>query len=219
MTLTPLKREDLPQYKALFKAAEDTLGFVPNSALTVARDPELMAGLGLLSLRAMNMKQQGSVRDLWRLGVSVVRSLRSPKEGKRIDAGLRQLIALAVSYSAGCRYCQAHTAMTAAHENVPEEKISQLLEYESSALYSDGERAALDLAFAAGQVPNAVTPEHFRAARRHFNDDQVLDIVLVIAYFGFLNQWNATMGTALEAEPIAAAERLLGDRWQIGKHG
>ena len=40
-----------------------------------------------------------------------------------LDAGLKQMIAFAVSNAAGCRYCQAHTANSAQKNNVSAEKI------------------------------------------------------------------------------------------------
>ena len=46
-----------------------------------------------------------------------------------------------------------------------------------------------------------------------------MELVAVVALFGFLNRWNDTMATALEAGPLAFAERQLGARgWTAGKH-
>ena len=37
--------------------------------------------------------------------------------------------------------------------------------------------------------------------------------------FGVLNRWNDSMATTLEAEPLALAGALLGDKgWNAGKH-
>ena len=42
----------------------------------------------------------------------------------------------------------------------------------------------------------------------------------VVAMFGFLNRWNDTMSTPLEALPAQVAEQALGVRgWTAGKHG
>lgn len=55
--------------------------------------------------------------------------------------------------------------------------------------------------------------------REHFDDDQVVEIVAVIANFGFLNRWNGTMATQLERSPLAWASEHLGDTgWEAGKH-
>jgi len=79
---------------------------------------------------------------------------------------------------------------------------------------------ALDFALAAAAVPNDVTDEMFAAMRRHWSEGQIVEIVGVIAMFGFLNRWNDTMGTPLEAEPIEVGEKFLaGHGWTPGKHG
>jgi len=40
----------------------------------------------------------------------------------------------------------------------------------------------------------------------------------VIGLFGFLNRWNDTMATDLEAIPARFATERYGDRWTPGKH-
>jgi len=134
-----------------------------------------------------------------------------------INDDLRALIFLAVSYSAGCRYCQAHSVTQAIDRSISTKKIEALLDYENSQLYSAAERAVLDVAFAAGSVPNAATDEHFTELKRHFSSEQITDIVAAIAYMGFLNRWNDTLATTLEARPIKMASAHL-PGWDIGRH-
>jgi alkylhydroperoxidase family enzyme len=84
---------------------------------------------------------------------------------------------------------------------------------------SDAERAALGLAFAAGQVPNAATDAHFEALRAHYDEREIVEIVAVISVFGFLNRWNDTMATTLESAPMHfAADQLASQGWVAGKH-
>jgi hypothetical protein len=68
-------------------------------------------------------------------------------------------------------------------------------------------------------VPNAVTDDMFAELRKHWSEEQIVEIVGVIALFGFLNRWNDTMATPLEDEPIAIGERYLKrGGWTAGKH-
>lgn len=40
------------------------------------------------------------------------------------------------------------------------------------------------------------------------------------ALFGFMNRWNDSLATSLEAEPVEVAEKFLaGQGWEVGKHG
>jgi hypothetical protein len=51
------------------------------------------------------------------------------------------------------------------------------------------------------------------------SDTQVVEIVGVIALFGFLNRWNDTMATPLEEEPKAVGEKhLAAHGWSAGRH-
>ena len=72
-------------------------------------------------------------------------------------------------------------------------------------------------ALAAASVPNAVTDAMFAELRKYWTEEQIVEIVGVIALFGFLNRWNDTMATPLEDEPIEVAEKYLArDGWTIG---
>jgi uncharacterized peroxidase-related enzyme len=136
-----------------------------------------------------------------------------------VDVKLKRLISHVASRAAGCRYCMAHTAEGAAKLGVEQRKIDAVWEYRTSSLFSAAERAALDVAVAAGCVPNAVTDEMFAELCRHWSDEQVVEIVGVIAMFGFLNRWNDTFATPLEDGPLAFGRAHLATQgWDAGKH-
>jgi len=130
-----------------------------------------------------------------------------------IDPQLRNQMA---SRAAGCGYCMAHTAERV---GIAAEKENALWEFATSPLFSSAERAALRVAQGAAQVPNAVTDADFAELKKHYSEAQIVDIVAVIALFGFLNRFNDTMATQLEGSPIEAGKRYLAERgWTVGKH-
>lgn len=137
----------------------------------------------------------------------------------KLDRGLRQMIAYITSAASGCRYCQAHTSHGAEVAGVDIKKLESLWLFETSDLFDERERAALSLALAAGQVPNATTDEHFTALGRYFSDEEITEIVAVISLFGFLNRWNDTLATQLEEHPLSFAEaHLQASGWDVGNH-
>ncbi len=100
------------------------------------------------------------------------------------------------------------------------DKIAAVWEYQSSSLFSDAERAALNLAFKASIVPNEAGDADFAELKQHFDEDQIVEIVASIALFGYLNRWNDTMATDLEEFPAGVAGDLIGGvGWTPGKHG
>lgn len=84
---------------------------------------------------------------------------------------------------------------------------------------TDSEQDTLRLARDASVVPNAKTPAHFVELRNHFGEDEIVEIVAMIALFGWLNRWSDTMATELEREPMEFASRYLTQRGcKVGKH-
>ena len=168
-------RNSLEEFEELFKMVESFMGYLPNAHLTMSERPELLKAFSGLA---------GAVF-----------------QSDGLDAGTKQLIALASSLSAGCKYCQAHTSHGAERAGIEEKKIADILNYSKSAQFSEPEKAVLDLAFAAGKVPNNSNQEHFDNLSKYYSKKEIVDIVSVISLFGFLNRWNDTLGTALEEVP------------------
>lgn len=139
--------------------------------------------------------------------------------GRGVSGELKQLVFTAASLASGCLHCQSHGSYHLHMIGVPDEKIQAMWTYQTSDLFTDAERAALDLAFAAGVAPNAVEPENFDGLRKHYSDDQIIEILAVIAIGGFLNRWNDTIGTVTDQESIDFANNVLAPvGWDIGKH-
>ena len=184
----------LAESKDLLALAAAAMGFEANSLKVMARQPAMLQGFMALSAAILG-------------------------PGASLDPVLRQMIAHISSAAAGCAYCQAHTAHGAAHRGADAEKLAALWTFETSDLFSSAEKAALDLALAAGSVPNQATDEQFETLRAHFSEDEIVEIVGVIALFGFLNRWNDTLATTLEDSPLAFAEsHLAPNGWDGTRH-
>jgi alkylhydroperoxidase family enzyme len=113
----------------------------------------------------------------------------------------------------------AHTAGASLRLGVSENKLAAIWEYRTSPLYTEAERVALDFALAAASQPNAVTDELFAKMKRHWSETQIVEIVGVVALFGWLNRFNDTMATPLEEEPIEVGEKFLAPHgWSVGRH-
>lgn len=193
--ISPVARDDVPGLEDIFSRAEQALGFVPNSFFAMGRSP-------------------GILRAFTRLAREVI-----GVPGKA-PLPLKRLVAHMASRSAGCQYCSAHTAESAAAvDGIAPEKIAAIWEYETSPLFDEAERAALRMAQAAGATPNAVTNEDFEELRRHFDDDQIVELVAAVCLFGWLNRWNDTMATDLEPRPLEFGKATLAaSGWTPGKH-
>ncbi len=179
--LEPIEREALSEdVRTLVDLGAEMMGFTPNDALIMARNPQLTKALSALV---------GAVYG-----------------GGTVDPGLKRLIGYINSTAAGCVYCQVHTAHGAHNAGIEALKIQKAWEFETSDLFSDAERAALRVALGAGKTPNEVTDAEFADLKSYFTDDEIVEILSVIGMFGFLNRWNSTLATELESTPLSFAK-------------
>ncbi len=192
--MKPLPKESTPELADDFAIFEQILGFVPNSLLTMQRRPAMVRGFGELTKAVMDPNGD-------------------------VNLGFMRLIAHFSSRAAGCQYCEAHSLVAAKIHGVSQDKLDAIWEYQSSDLYTDAERVALDYALAAGSVPNAVDADLMARMTQHWSDDQIVQILGAVCLYGFLNRWNDSMATDLETSPHEMAERVLASGgWDGGKH-
>lgn len=173
---------------------QETLGFTPNSLFTMMHRPRIAEAF--LEMNKAVMENKG-----------------------RVTSALKRQLAYLSSMTTGCRYCEAHTIRAAVRYGSEEDKLKNIWDYKTYPAFTDGERAVFDIAIAASQVPNAVTDEHAENLRKHWDDGEIVEIMGVIALFGYLNRWNDSMGTQLEDPAAEDGRDLLGSNgWEIGKH-
>ncbi len=171
------------------------LGVIPSSVKTMSYHPKIADAFTNLNIAVMECK--GAV---------------TPE--------FKRLIGYISSFSSGCLYCQAHTILGAERFGSSKKRLDEVWNYSNSSAFSNAEKAALDFAFAAASVPNKVTEKLVSQLKRYWNDNDIVEIMGVIALFGFLNRWNDSMGSALEDLPIEKGEKYLKEptNWTSGKH-
>ncbi len=191
----PLSEIDSPEFAELALFFNETLGFPPNSVLTMQRRPEIAAAF--IALNKAVMKNDGEVTS----------------EQKR-------LIGHVSSLTSGCRYCQAHTALAAERYETTDERLANIWNYENSSCFTEAEKAAFRFAQAASSIPNAVDNKIAEGLKAHWAEGEIVEILGVIALFGYLNRWNDSMGTKIEGPASRVANKhLTANGWEPGKHG
>jgi len=192
--VTPLARGSSPEVEELARFFDETLGFTPNSVLTMQRRPAI--ALAFINLNKAVMANEG-----------------------RLTSEQKRLIGLLASSVAGCRYCEAHTALAAERYGASQERLEAIWNYADSPVFSAAERAAFEFALAAASVPNGITERISAELMRHWDEGEIVEILGVVALFGFLNRWNDSMGTTLEDRAVEMGNRQLAPHgWTAGKH-
>ncbi|WP_421803594.1 carboxymuconolactone decarboxylase family protein [Flagellimonas sp.] len=190
----PLSPDHDIETRQLAEFFNETLGFCPNSVLTMQHRPAISKAF--INLNKAVMANEG-----------------------RVTSALKRMIAWVSSNATGCRYCQAHAIRAAERYGAEQEQLENIWEYRTHNAFSEAERAALDFALAASQVPNTVNADIKNRLHQYWNDGEIVEMMGVISLFGYLNRWNDSMGTNIEDGAVESAEKYLGEvGWEKGKH-
>lgn len=191
----PVSQEiDDVEFQNLVSFFNETLGFCPNSVKTMYHRPQI--AYAFIELNKAVMENKG-----------------------RVTSSLKRLIGYITSNVAGCRYCQAHTIRAAERYGADAEKMENIWEFRTHTSFSEAERVALEFAFASSTIPNSVDDQIAENLRLYWNEGEIVEMLGVIALFGYLNRWNDSMGTELEKDAVDSGEKLLSkNNWTAGKH-
>jgi len=193
--ISPAPPEKFAEVSEIMERWKKLKGYPPNSWLTMVRKPK------------------------------VFRAYRELHTAVMIDEGelpkaLKFMIAEVVSMAAGDPYCAAHNAENAVEVGgLDARKVEALAQFPTSALFTPAERAALELARAAGACPPSATEAHFVELKKHYSEDAITEIVAVIALLGWLNRWCMTFAVEIEERALEFAEKHLAPSgWTPGVH-
>lgn len=192
--VSPLPPDHDAEVAELARFFNETLGFCPNSVLTMQHRPVIARAF--IELNKAVMDNRG-----------------------RVTSELKRLLGYVSSLTAGCQYCQAHTIRAAERYGATVDRLAHVWEYREHPAFNEAERAALDFAIAASTIPNGVDELIGARLRKHWNEGEIVEMMGVVALFGYLNRWNDSMGTSLEDPARQTGQQLLANHgWTGGKH-
>ena len=191
--ISPINISD-PEVQELVNFFNETLGFCPNSVLTMQIRSEIAKNFVQLNMAVMENHGE-------------------------LTSEFKRLIAFVSSNTAGCRYCQAHTIRAAERYGSSQERLKNVWNFENHDAFSLAEKAALRFAQEASSIPVNINKATEKELKSYWSDGDVVEMMGVISLFGFLNRWNDVMATSLEDDAKnSAAEYLNQISWTAGKH-
>jgi len=115
----------------------------------------------------------------------------------------REMMAVIVSISNKCEYCQVHHLEAVQNFWKNEEKLEQLQKDFESADLTDKEKALCRFAKELTESPEKSEDAGLVGPLQAegFSDREILDATLVIAYFNFVNRIVMGLGVSLEEDP------------------
>ena len=115
----------------------------------------------------------------------------------------REMMAVVVSMQNGCPYCQEHHGKALNHYWKDDQRLARLRADPTTADLSDRELALCNFARLVTKDPGASADGAAVAGLKAagLDDRAILDAVLVIGYFNFVNRIVLSLGVELEADP------------------
>jgi AhpD family alkylhydroperoxidase len=110
-----------------------------------------------------------------------------------LPEGLHNLILIRASQINGCGVCLDMHTKDAAHEGETALRLAMVAAWRDATVFSEAEKAALALTEAGTRLADGegVRDDIWDAARKHFDDDQLVAIISIIALINAYNRMNA----------------------------
>ena len=113
-----------------------------------------------------------------------------------IEPGLRALITVRVSQINWCAFCVDINSSLVLKRGEDHRKLAALADFAQSPLFSEREKTALTYADAVTYSDREPSAEHFVTLRKHFSEDEIIELTGLIAFQNMSSKFNASLGVA-----------------------
>src|SRR5579859_523753 len=115
------------------------------------------------------------------------------RKGKAVDERIKNLVELKGAQMIGCEFCVDLGSQICRNSGFSDEELLALPRYQSSDLFTDREKLALDYAVGVMRTPVDVGDKLFDRMREHFSDEQLVEITALLTVVN-LDRFNAAFG-------------------------
>jgi AhpD family alkylhydroperoxidase len=144
------------------------------------RDPQAGSGIEPMEIWAHQPKMM----------VGMGRFNQAVRKGNAVDGRIKNLVELKGAQMIGCEFCVDLGSQICRNSGLSDEELLALPRYQSSGLFTDREKAALDYAIAVMRTPVEVTDELFAQMQAYFTDQQIVEITALLTLVN-LDRFNA----------------------------
>ena len=133
-------------------------------------------------------------------GVKLLGELDAYTKSTDLDPKLRELVKIRASQINGCVYCLSYHSVDARKLGETEMRLYCLSAWEESPLYSEMEKAALELTEHLTLLSSLKVPDHvYHKVRKHFSETQYINLTMLIVMINSWNRMSIAMGFIPEA--------------------
>ena len=115
------------------------------------------------------------------------------RKGSPLEPALRSLIGVKVSQINHCDFCVDISSALLLKRGISVEKILALINYQTSALFSEKEKTALEFAEAVTMFDRPPDDNLFMRLRKFFSDDEIVELTALIAFQNLSSKFNTAL--------------------------
>src|SRR6201997_390036 len=115
------------------------------------------------------------------------------RKGKSLDERIKNLVELKGAQMIGCEFCVDLGSQICRNSGFSDSELLALPRYQSSDLFTDREKTALDYTVAVMRTPVEVTDDLFARMRSYFDERQLVAITALLALVN-VDRFNAAFG-------------------------
>ena len=125
---------------------------------------------------------------------TAVQEMAAEKASTVLPLNIRELAVYRAAWLIGCSWCVDFGTMLIRLDGLDIDRLKQIGDYETSALYNDDERAAIAYADAMSATPMTVTDEQVADLEQRFGRAGVVELTYQIALENQRARMNAALG-------------------------
>lgn len=134
------------------------------------------------------MSQRVPYYEIAPKGLEIMMEMEKYTKKTTIERKLRELIKIRASQINGCAYCLNMHTSDARKMGETEQRIYCVSAWNECEFYTEAEKVALDLTEHVTLVPTKRVPDElYQRVRKHYDEKQYVDLVLIINQ---INNWN-----------------------------
>lgn len=140
----------------------------------------------------------GHVPEYGKTWTSVIMAIL--KDGPELDWKTKELLILKATHRNDCQYCVIQHERLSSRLGIDDEKIADIEndKYKTSSLFSDGEKALLELTDQIWADANRLSKDLWRRLHAHYTEPQIVEAVFVITMYIQVSKFGDALGVVLE---------------------
>ena len=134
------------------------------------------------------------------LGAVFTDSVMAMLKDAKLDWKTKELLILKATLKNECQYCVVQHEVVSDRLGISSQKIAQIEgnAYHDSELFTEGEKALLDLTAQIGIDANNISDDIWNTVKAHYSEAQIVEAVYVITQYIAISKFGDALGVVLE---------------------